>query len=243
MLVAVLGDIHSNLPALEEVLKLVKQEKVDKILCTGDIVGYGPYPAECIELVQDNNIIVVAGNHDYAVAGLLDNTFFTDDAKEVLEFTKGELTDSENLFLQNLVLMRNEESVNIVHSSFLHPELFEYVFEHSDLVENFLNLNTQVGFFGHTHFFKIYATSSNDTDSYVEINQNSFLFGDEKILVNSGSVGQPRDGNTDTGYVILDTAKKMITIKRIPYDYNKTIQEMKHKNFPERLIERLLLGI
>lgn len=243
MLVAILGDIHSNLPALEEVLKAVKQEKVDKILCTGDIVGYGPYPAECIELVQDNNIIVVAGNHDYAVCGLIDDTFFTDDAKEVLEFTRSELTDSENSFLQNLVLMKKEESVNIVHSSFLHPELFEYVFDHLDLVENFLNLDTQIGFFGHTHFFKIYVKNSGDTDDYVEMKQNPFLYSDERILVNSGSVGQPRDGNTDTGYILLDTAKKIITIKRIPYNYNKTIQEMKHKNLPERLVERLLLGI
>lgn len=243
MLYAILGDVHSNLPALEEVLKSVKQEKVDRILCTGDIVGYGPYPAECIELVQDNNIFVVAGNHDYAVTGLIDNTFFTDDAKEVLEFTRDELTDSENAFLQSLVLMKSENNVNIVHSSFVHPELFEYVFELNDLVENFLNLDTQIGFFGHTHFFKIYAKSNNDTDDYVEIKRDLFLYGDEKILINSGTVGQPRDGNTDTGYTILDTDKKIIKIKRIPYDYNNTLQEMKRKNFPEKLVERLLLGI
>lgn len=243
MLIGVLGDIHSNLPALENVLKALKAEKVDKILCTGDIVGYGPYPAECIELVQQYNISVVAGNHDYAVTELIDDSFFTDNAREVLEFTKSELTEAEYSFLQNLTLMKNEGNIKIVHSSFSHPELFEYVLDPADIVESFLNMNTQIGFFGHTHFFKVYVVKSGEEGSFTEIRKDSFSFDNERILVNCGTVGQPRDGNINTGYLTLDTDKKMLKIKRIPYNYETIIEEMKHKKFPDKLIERLLLGI
>lgn len=243
MLIAVLGDIHSNLPAFESVLKAIKAAKVDKILCTGDIVGYGPYPVECIELVQQYNITVVAGNHDYAVTELIDNSFFTEEAKEVLKFTKSELSEIEISFLQNLILMKNEENIKITHSSFSHPELFEYVFEPEDILENFINLKGQIGFFGHTHFFKIYVMKNDGSGEYLEIGKDCFTYNDEKILVNSGSVGQPRDGNVNTGYTLVDTEKKTIQIIRIPYNYEKTIEEMKHKKFPDKLVERLLLGI
>ncbi|MFN7181550.1 MAG: metallophosphoesterase family protein [Planctomycetota bacterium] len=243
MLVAVLGDIHSNLPALEQVLKSVRQEKVDKIYCTGDIVGYGPYPAECIEIIQDNNINCVAGNHDFAVIDMVNTSFFTDSAKEVIEYTKSELSDSDKEFLENLPLYISDNGLNIVHSSFSHPELFEYIIEPNDIIECFMNLGSQIGFFGHTHFFIIYLKKSEDINDYVEISENILHFNEEKLLINSGTVGQPRDGNVDSGYLLLDTDKKVVFIKRIPYDYRKTIEEMKRKNFPLKLTERLLVGI
>ncbi len=243
MLIAVLGDIHSNLPALEQVIKSVKAEKVDKIYCTGDIVGYGPYPAECIELVQDYKINVVAGNHDFAVTETLDTSFFTDIAKEVIEYTKSELSDLEKEFLTNLPLFKSEDSISIVHSSFFHPELFEYILEPNDVMECFMNLNEQIGFFGHTHFFTIYMKKDDEINDFVEINDSVISYNKEKILINSGTVGQPRDGNPDTGYILLNTDERTISIKRIPYDSKMIIEEMKHKNFPENLIERLLIGI
>ncbi len=243
MLIAVLGDIHSNLPAVEEVLKSIKQEKVDRIYCTGDIVGYGPYPAECIELVQDYKINVVAGNHDLAVTDTLDDSFFTESAKEIIGYTKSELSDSEKEFLENLPLLLSEDGISIVHSSFSHPELFDYILEPNDVIECFMCLETGIGFFGHTHFFTMYIKKGEEINDYIEVNESVLSYNNEKILINAGTVGQPRDGNTHTGYILLDTQDKTITIKRIPYDCNKIIEEMKRKNFPEKLIERLLVGI
>jgi putative phosphoesterase len=243
MLIAVLGDIHSNLPALEKVLKCVKDEKVDEIFCTGDIVGYGPYPAECLEIVQDYNFKVTAGNHDYAVAELIDISFFTNEAKEVIEFTKNQLTEEEKQFLASLPLQIYEHNLQFAHSSLSNPELFEYVLFPQDILECFAGLETDVGFFGHTHFFKIFATDQNEITQYSEVQPTQFQHSNTKILVNTGTVGLPRDGNTNTGYILYDTQKKLVSIKRVPYEIDTLLDEMKRHNFPQKLIEQIILGI
>lgn len=219
----VFSDIHSNLEALEAVLGALKKEDVDRYLCLGDIVGYAANPRECLKIIRDINCPTVCGNHDWAVSGLLDLSYFNDEAREALEWTIGSLNDWEKDYLRELPLVHEEDRITIVHGSLDKPEEFEYVLDEEAAVRTIKLCKTKVCFIGHTHRpFEYYRGA--------------------KLLVNDGSVGQPRDGDPRAAYCVFDSESGKLGIKRVEYDIKSTMEKILAAGLPERFAARLTEG-
>jgi predicted phosphodiesterase len=235
------SDIHGNLEALQSVLKVLEKEKVDQYLCLGDIVGYGVNPSECIQLVRDYDSMIVAGNHDYAVAGKLKIDFFNQYAKEAVLWTRDHLSEKERQFLANLDLVQKIENVlTIVHGTLNFPEMFDYIVTLFDAHLSLELLNTPVCFLGHSHIPVAFV--SGPTVGFETTIEEISVDKDIKTLVNVGSVGQPRDENPLACCAIYDEEAEKIWIHRVEYDIELTISKIFSAGLPEILGERLRYG-
>ena len=225
MLIGLISDVHSNAIALKAVLYAMKAEGLQKILHAGDIVGYNPYPDETIRLFKENNIISVMGNHDRAlITG--DLSGFNPYAAEALKWTRRE---SAPVTFDHIKKLRTIESLSfdnkkivMMHGSPYY--LDEYIYP-EDVVPDLLSaVNSNFLVLGHTHiqFKKEYQ---------------------EGIILNPGSVGQPRDGNPDAAYAIFDMGTGHVKLKRVTYDIEKVIEDMLAAHLPEKLAFRLREGI
>ena len=234
------SDIHGNLEAFQAVLATLKEEKVDQYICVGDIVGYGANPKECIQLVLEHNSIIVAGNHDYAVAEKLNIDFFNRYAKAAVLWTREQLSDNEKNFLANLDLVQYIEDVlTVVHGTLNFPEMFDYIQTSYDAHLSLELLETPVCFFGHSHvpvsFFQG-QTVSFSMDEEIIIDK------DRKTLVNVGSVGQPRDENPLPCCAVYDEEIGKVWLYRVEYDIDTAIDKIIKAGLPEILGERLRYG-
>ena len=236
----IFGDIHGNLEALTAVLEVMKDEGVEQFLCLGDIVGYGADPAKCVEIVQEINAIVVAGNHDFATLEKLNIDFFNSYAKEAVIWTRKNITKENHDFLMSLDLVTvvNDE-VTIVHGSLNFPEMFDYIQTSYDAHLSLQVLKTDVCFLGHSHvpvtFFQK-QTVSYTMEQEINIGEG------EKALINVGSVGQPRDENPNACFCLYDSDKRQARIIRVPYDIELAGKKIIEAGLPEILAERLRYG-
>lgn len=224
MLIGMIADVHSNAVALKAVLSVLDTLQVEKILHAGDIVGYNPYPDETIELFKKNKVISILGNHDRAlITG--DTSGFNPYAAAAIKWTRSVISPYNVDYIMGL---KNIESITadakrivLVHGS---PyDIDEYIYP-EDAVPDFLSaVNGDILVLGHTHiqFKKEYP---------------------EGVIVNPGSVGQPRDGNPDAAFAVLDTASGKIELKRTGYDIEKVIEDMLAAHLPEKLAFRLRIG-
>lgn len=235
----IFGDIHANLEALEAVLAGMKKERVDVMVCLGDIVGYGADPAKCIDIVRGLGCTTVAGNHDFAVVDKINVDFFNTYAREAALWHREILSDEDKRFLSGLKLVEYVDSFTLVHATLYSPELFEYIQTSYDAHLAFENLTTPLCFVGHSHVpvtFVQKRTVSFTMDSAVKVELNA------KTMVNVGSVGQPRDENPDASFGLWDTEEKMVWIKRVKYDVEKASRKIIKAGLPEILAERLRYG-
>jgi len=238
---AIISDIHSNLEALTTVLTHIENNKVDNILCLGDIVGYGPNPNECVELVKSNCSIIIAGNHDVACIDISEAKYFNSFAKQAIFWTGENLWDSSRSFISQLPLHEEIENVYLVHASPDNPADWNYVSSSVEAKFSFLYFSNQICFIGHSHVPLIYVKT--DDNKVIEKKKDYLTIeSNERYLINIGSVGQPRDNNPDAAYAILDTDKKEYQLVRLPYDYEETQQKMLEQKLPSFLIERLRNG-
>ena len=219
----IFSDIHSNLEALETVLEALKKEKVDRYLCVGDIVGYAANPRECLKTIKDLDCPIVCGNHDRAVSGMLDYSYFNDDAQAAIDWTKENLNEWEKDYLRGLPLVYEEGQITMVHGSLYRPEDFEYVLDKEAAARTIKLCKTKACFIGHTHIPFEYR-------------------GGAKFLVNDGSVGQPRDGDPRAAYCIYDSESGHNLVKRVEYDIKLTIDKIFAAGLPEMLARRLPKG-
>lgn len=233
MHIAVISDIHSNLEALERVLERIRQERPDAVACLGDIVGYGPFPNECVDLVSQYCSIVVRGNHDAGAVGTISAEDFNREGKAAIEWTRLQLTAANLKFLKDLPVTSVSEDVTYVHASPREPERWDYVANWQDVAEVFDHVSTTFCCIGHTHIPAVVAA-----DGAV----NNFRKG-QKHLVNVGSVGQPRDGNPRASFALLDTEAPSASIIRVEYDVAATADAIKKAGLPEFLARRLKHGI
>ncbi len=237
---AILSDIHGNLEALEAVIADCKCQKVDTVLCAGDIIGYGTNPKECIEILQKYKVVCVAGNNDWAVSGRLDATHFTPDEKAAIMWTRDNLPFEYYNYLNALELILKNKDFILAHSTLHNPKDFHYMDDISKAPDTFYLMDNPVCFVGHTHVPKIFIQQgsnifySNGLD--IEVNPTY------KYVVNAGSVGQPRDGNPMASYCIYDTKMKMIENKRVRYDVAAAQQKILAAGLPEFLAQRLAVG-
>ncbi len=247
MRTAIISDIHGNLEALHAVLKDIKTQKVDRIVCLGDIIGYGPNPRECLDLVMKMDICVI-GNHDYGAVN--DPEGFSAAAERAIFWTRQQVETSENpedarrriLFLIKLPRIHNDDGVLFVHGSIKNP-INEYVFP-DDIYNRrkmdrlFAMIKTYC-FQGHTHQPGIF------TPDYSFLSPDSFNYKckliEPKAMINVGSVGQPRDEDWRSCYVIFDPPN--LEFRRVEYDVDTTANKIKAiPDLDDFLADRLYRG-
>ena len=238
--VGIFSDIHSNLHALQTVLEAIETEEVDHLFCCGDVVGYGAFPNECCELLKEQNCPIIAGNHDHAVLGLTDISYFNDVAKHAVLWTRDVLTEENGEFLKSLPLTYKTDDMFFVHSSPDSPPDWNYILTMGEARMNFQHFTEQFCFIGHSHQPFI-IVNHNDDLSCPETPEIAIQF-DRRYLINVGSVGQPRDRNPDASYVILDFEEKHLEIKRIPYDIKAAQKAIMASGLSQELAERLAFG-
>jgi len=242
----ILSDIHANLTALDAALDAAKGHW-QKAVCLGDLVGYGPEPNEVIDRVRSIDAVTIRGNHDKAVAGVIDAEDFNPLARTVTLWTRGQLRPANIDYLEKLpkgpVVI---DGFEIVHGA-IHDE-DEYVFAPAQAVEDLIDMPVPVAFFGHTHM------------------QGGFQFHDDQVamlnvkpaggsyfsalaieprtnyLLNPGSIGQPRDGDSRCSFAIADLDNRSVEFWRVPYDIEAVQNRMTQAGLPEPLVLRLSFG-
>lgn len=245
--IGVLGDIHANLSALQAVLALFDLEGVSEIYSVGDLVGYGPRPNECIELLAERGVRCVAGNHDWAVLGLIDTRCFNRYAAAAAAWTADELTSASRRYLETLPLRIDTADCSVFHASLPQPEEFGYLQSLPAALECLTHFEAPIGFFGHTHVPMAYLAPQDgdgEPEWLLEKDAVDYLLpSSHRGVVNVGSVGQPRDENPLSPGAIYHVASRRVRIVRTQYNVAEERRLIRKVGLPEVLGERLQHGI
>jgi predicted phosphodiesterase len=239
MRVLVFSDIHSNASALEAVLNAAGN--VDAYWCLGDIVGYGPDPNECIEIVRNlPNLICVRGNHDAATLGEVDQQTFNHEASLAITWTKRNLNAKSQEYLLSLPEKKQDDTITIVHGSPRNP-VWEYIMDYLTAVRAFQFFDTQICMVGHTHVPAIWKESAKEAPRapVMEFNKTKIL---SKTILNPGSVGQPRDNDKRASFAIFDKEDYSWELRRVGYDIENVQSRIKKSGLPWRHALRLAEG-
>lgn len=239
MRIAIFGDIHANLEALQAVLADAKEQGTTDYVCTGDVVGYNANPAECLEIVRGMNCPVVKGNHDEDASGAHSLETMNPVAAFALDWTRNHLDDEQRQWLRRLRMVRQVADFSVVHSTLDQPANWNYVTNRFDAMSNFSYQFTQVCFHGHTHVPRVYVKADKVSEEAPEIVK---LKPGAKFFINVGSVGQPRDGDWRACYAIFDTAENEVSFRRVEYDIAAAQKKILAAGLPEMLAERLADG-
>lgn len=242
MRILLISDIHANLVAFDAVLEATANEW-DQIMFLGDLVGYGPEPNECVTLMQQLPHMALSGNHDWAALGRINIKTFNSNARKAMQWTQRQLSVASRDYLASLPSLRTDDHFTYAHASPRDP-IWEYVDESNVAVANFSHFDTNVCFVGHTHVPCIFAMDAAQvmTRHLPRYGEPLSLAGPERLLINPGSVGQPRDTDPRAAYALLDTELATLTQYRVPYDVAETQQRMRAHKLPQALIARLQYG-
>lgn len=238
--VAVLGDIHSNLEALTAVLEDADAMGVTDVVCVGDIVGYNADPSACLEIIRSKCAAVVRGNHDHYCSNDESLDDFHPLAASVVAWTRRHLTEEQLTYLRDLSYTQPIYGMMLVHSTLDMPEKWGYVFDSLDAEAHFSYQNTGVCFHGHTHVPMVFEKKGFEVHRG-EPHKVKVALG-RKYFINVGSVGQPRDGDPRSSYVIYNVKTREIEFRRVVYDFELTQRKILDAGLPERLAERLGYG-
>ena len=237
----VISDIHGNLEALLVAIEARSREKVDRVLCPGDVVGYGADPSECIKRTRALDPVIVCGNHDAAAAGLKDTKNFNESARKAVMWTQGNLSPEDGAFLKDLSFVYKDKHATMVHGTLQEPEAFHYMLDGNEANLTFRLMETRVCFVGHSHAPGVFLHK--DKKITYSCKEKIKISKDEKAVINAGSVGQPRDGDPRLCYVIYDTDKGLIEFKRLPYDVKEAQKKILKAGLPVFLADRLNGGV
>ena len=237
----VLADVHSNLEALDAVLRdaAAQQGGFDDVWVAGDIVGYGPCPSECIFRLKEIDALCVAGNHDLGVVGRLDLAWFNQEAAEACRWTAGNLSSEERDFLAGLPEFRTQGMALVVHGS-PRDAVREYVTSVRIANAVATRCESRVCLVGHTHCpvaFGMDAPVAHPACDGAEVSLRG-----ERLVLNPGAVGQPRDGDARAAYAILDDSSLTFEFHRVEYDVAATSSSMLRAGLPKALAMRLHCG-
>ena len=236
---AIFGDIHANLEALKAVLADAEKHEVTHYVCLGDVVGYNANPHECLEIVRELECPVVKGNHDEQASISQELEGFNPLAEEAINWTRRQLTEEDKQWLRDLKMVRQVRDFTIVHATLDTPHKWGYVFNQLDAAASFNYQHTQLCFYGHTHAPRAYIRDSSVKSQLLD---NLTIEAGKKYFINCGSVGQPRDGDWHSSYVLFTPAKQQIELRRIEYDIWTAQDKIVAAGLPQRLADRLALG-
>ena len=219
--IALISDIHGNLSALQRSIEVLKNESPDFWVCLGDLVGYGPFFNECIEIVRKLNAITVKGNHDSGVTGELTIKHFRNPNRKLIEITAKQIETDHLEWLRKLPLTYSENDWMAVHATPLKPDRWDYI-ESAFLARNLLSkIETRLCFIGHTHKPAIIS----DKLGVQKYNDEN------KFIINPGSIGQSRDGDYRASCAILDTENVQLNFFRIEYSIEENLSALMKKGF------------
>jgi diadenosine tetraphosphatase ApaH/serine/threonine PP2A family protein phosphatase len=240
---AIVADIHANLAAFMAVLVDIKQQgEVEEIWCLGDIVGYGPEPHQCIELLRQTNHVCVAGNHDLAAVGKIGTHDFNPDAAAACQWTAKQLTPHDIVYIESLPLVIEKGDFTLVHGSPREP-VWEYILSLSAAKENFSYFKSKFCLVCHSHVRLVFRLGKDGSCSFSHFSPDSALgLSEGRLIINPGAVGQPRDGDPRASYAIYDSEAGQIRLYRVPYDITATQAKMVEQRLPMRLVARLSHG-
>ena len=238
----IISDVHSNLEALQAVLQDAQRRGgFDSVWCLGDLVGYGPDPGPCIDLLLQYDLQCVAGNHDHAAIGKLGVEEFNSYAADAALWTGTQLEQPHTGFLAGLPLSLRQGEFTLVHGSLREP-LWEYVVNSYAALDTFARMDTRYCLVGHSHIPFI-CGESGDTAAFSPFEEGQPLsLGVQRLIVNPGGVGQPRDGDPRPSYVLGDLDAGTLTRFRVTYEIETTQEKMRRAGLPQYLADRLSHG-
>lgn len=240
MKIAIISDIHGNLTAFKAVLRDFRLFKPESIYCLGDVVGYGPHPRECLNIVRNISKVILGGNHERAVVNEEFNQEFMNKvaAKGVL-YSRGALPQEDLNYIAALSPIYIEDKMAFAHGAFSDP--WEYIDSEDKAEEELKTTPARICFVGHTHIPFVFS----DKQGLIErLPDNMVLNPEEKFLINVGSVGQPRDGDCRARYCQIEICGKKVSLnlREVFYNIKRTEEAMKKTNLPMVLAERLYCG-
>jgi diadenosine tetraphosphatase ApaH/serine/threonine PP2A family protein phosphatase len=246
MRIGIFSDTHANHEALTEVLAAFAKETpaIDRYVCLGDTVGYGASPNECCEIVRKTAAFTILGNHDAAVAGRMDYSYYYDAARQALDLHASQMTPDNMRWLQSLPYEVREGHVTFCHGSPVNLEEFEYIFapEQAAKCLPIWDKLSDVTFIGHSHLCKSFALQPGDVHEVVS--QKFELRPGLKYIISVGSVGQPRDYDPRASYTIYDTESRVFEFKRAAYDIDSAAQKIFNTpRLEQNFGRRLFIGV
>jgi diadenosine tetraphosphatase ApaH/serine/threonine PP2A family protein phosphatase len=237
---AILSDIHGNLEALSEVLGVVDEMGVTRIVCLGDVVGYGANPNEVVDAIRERAETTIRGNHDEAALDPAQETYFNSWAVDAIRWTREQLTEDSASFLSQLPYESRIGDALLVHASPRDPEKWRYILSPQAAAAEFDEFEESFCFIGHTHVPMIVVRNEIGTSEL--LNDEVALPAGARVIINAGSVGQPRDGDPRACFCVFDLEDRSASLVRVPYDADAAHKKIIRAGLPYFLGERLLLG-
>jgi predicted phosphodiesterase len=245
MRLGILSDIHANYEALSAVLEAYRDEAIDIYYCLGDTVGYGGSPNECAEIIRGLVKATVLGNHDAAVAGRMDYSYYYEAARTALDLHAQMLSPENMQWLRGLPykVELDEYGLHLCHGSPIRLEEFEYIFAPEQARECLPMYDelADLTLIGHSHLCKVFALTPGSVEELPPIDFP--LERDKKYVVSVGSVGQPRDYDNRASYTVFDTDKRVFEFKRIEYDIETAADKVLRARLERNFAHRLFIGV
>ncbi len=243
MRIAIISDIHSNIEALTEVMRVIEKSKVDRVVSLGDVVGYGASPNACCDVVRTNAEVTLLGNHDAAVSGRMDYSFYYDAARHALDWSASMVSEENHAWLRSLPFTYRIGDVGFSHGSPIEPRAYEYIFaiEQARELTPFTSDLPEVTFIGHSHLCKAFALGNGEVNDVVS--QKFGVRKGYKYIISVGSVGQPRDYDNRACFVIYDTQTRTVDYVRVEYDIQASAQRIFDADLALNFGKRLFLGV
>ncbi|BDG07725.1 metallophosphoesterase family protein [Anaeromyxobacter paludicola] len=244
MRIAILSDVHANLEALERVVSRLKLVRVDRVVCLGDVIGYGASPRECCRIVRETAEVTLLGNHDAAVSGRMDYRFYYEAARRALDWTLEQLDPEDVNWLRGLPYAHRIGEAGFCHGSPIDPPEYAYLFALEQARELLPHLDwlPAVTFIGHSHLCKSFAIGAPDVVEDVS-GTPVVLRKDRKYLVSVGSVGQPRDGDNRACFAVWDDEARTVSYHRVTYDVDAAARRIFDAGLARNFGRRLFLGV
>ncbi len=241
MRVAVISDIHANLPALEATAEAIDAEAPNQIWCLGDLVGYGPHPNECCAWAQEQAAVCLSGNHDLGVIGVLPLDDFAGDAAAAARWAQSVLAPGGREYLAGLSSKAVVRAVGLYHGSPRDP-VWEYILSWEAARDAIHDSGTDVTLVGHSHVPLAIPQRDGPEGGHAPAGTEIDLAG-TRWLLNPGSIGQPRDGDPRAAWLLLDLERRRASFRRTPYDVARVQEAIRAAELPEALAERLAHGV
>jgi predicted phosphodiesterase len=238
---AIFSDIHGNLEALEAVLAEITAERVQEMICLGDIVGYGPNPAECLEMIRCLGCSVVMGNHDEACIEPAMEQALNEYARAGIVFARNQLSNAQKGWLRNRPMQLDFDDFTAVHASLSDDEPWQYVLSPTDALRHFMFQDKSLCFCGHSHRPGVWTLEGRRVRCLAPASNVTLPLG-ARTLVNVGSVGQPRNLRPEACYVIYNRVALSVGFRFVPYNVKQTQGKILAAGLPRFLAQRLALG-